>query len=162
MNTNTQKVMFSSKSDNWSTPQGLYDLLNLEFNFTLDPCADSLNAKCAKFYTQQDDGLAKDWSREVVFCNPPYSQLAEWVKKAKDESMHKGSDGAVVAMLIPARTDTRTFHNDILPYASEIRFVKGRLKFGNQTNPAPFPSMIVVFRPFSMLFNVKVSSYERN
>lgn len=161
MNNNTQQVMFSSKSDNWSTPQGIFDLLNLEFKFTLDPCADPLNAKCSKFYTEQDNGLSKDWDDEVVFCNPPYSQLAKWVEKARNEAMNK-QHGAIVALLIPSRTDTKVFHQHILPFASEIRFVRGRLKFGNQTNAAPFPSMIVVFRPHTVPNNAKVSSYERN
>jgi len=85
------KIHFSSKSDNWATPQSFYDELNKEFNFTLDPCATKENAKCAKFYTMEDDGLSKSWDNEIVFCNPPYGRsIKHWVKKAS-ESVGGGS-----------------------------------------------------------------------
>lgn len=132
------KVMFSSNHDEWATPDDFFNQLNKEFNFTLDPCCTKQNHKCDKYFTLEDDGLSQDWSGETVFCNPPYSQIAQWVKKAWKE-------GTIVVLLIPARTDTKYFHNYIYN-RSEIRFVKGRLKFGNCKNAAPFPSMIVVFR----------------
>ena len=132
--------MFSSKSDIWATPQEFFNSLNAEFNFTLDPCALPDNAKCSKFYTPEQNGLKQDWSNETVFCNPPYSDIKNWVEKAYNEAKR----GAKVVMLIPARTDTRYFH-DFIYGQHEIRFVRGRLKFGDQKNSAPFPSMVVVF-----------------
>lgn len=132
-------VHFSSQSDNWATPQDFFDKLHQEFHFTLDPCADISNAKCTKFYTRDDDGLSKSWDNEIVFCNPPYGrEISKWVKKASEAS------GGVVVMLIPARTDTKYFHEYIYNKA-EVRFIKGRLKFGGHQNSAPFPSMIVIF-----------------
>lgn len=134
-------VMFSSKTDNWATPQDLFDLLDAEFHFTLDPCADLSNHKCPRYFTREEDGLAQSWAGETVFCNPPYGrELSKWIKKAADESCR-----ATVVMLIPARTDTSAFHDYILGKA-EIRFIRGRLKFGGAKFNAPFPSMVVVFR----------------
>lgn len=135
------EAMFSSKTDEWATPQDFFDELNREFQFTLDPCADHTNHKCAAYYTKEQDGLAQSWKGETVFCNPPYGrELPKWIKKCHDEAEH-----ATVVMLIPARTDTRAFHSYIYG-KSEIRFIKGRLKFGNSKNSAPFPSMVVIFR----------------
>lgn len=137
------ELMFSSKTDLWSTPQSFYDNLNKEFNFTLDPCATKDNHKCDKFYTKEDDGLSKSWIGESVFCNPPYGrEIKHWVKKCYLESMQKNT---LVVALLPARTDTEWFHMYIYNKAKEIRFIKGRLKFGGCANPAPFPSMVVVF-----------------
>jgi phage N-6-adenine-methyltransferase len=136
-------VMFSSKTDEWSTPQDFFNELNKEFNFTLDPCATPENAKCEKYYTKEDDGLKQDWSGETVFCNPPYSRaIKDWVKKCYEESKKPNT---TVVMLIPARTDTSYFHDYIYHKAKEIRFIRGRLKFGNAKNSAPFPSMVVIF-----------------
>lgn len=133
-------LMFSSKTNEWATPQEFFDKLNAEFNFTLDPCATKENAKCEKFYTQEDDGLKQSWDNETVFCNPPYGRgIKYWVKKASEAT------GGAVVMLIPARTDTTYFHNYILGKA-EIRFIRGRLKFGGSLNSAPFPSMVVIFK----------------
>lgn len=135
--------MFSSKTDEWSTPQDFFDELNKEFNFTLDPCATPENAKCEKYYTKEDDGLKQDWSGETVFCNPPYGRaIKDWVKKCYEESKKPNT---TVVMLIPARTDTSYFHDYIYHKAKEIRFIRGRLKFGNAKNSAPFPSMVVIF-----------------
>ena len=137
------KVMFSSETDLWSTPQDFFDELNAEFHFTLDPCATRENAKCARFFTVEDDGLKQDWQGETVFCNPPYGrEIGKWVKKCYEESKKPGT---TVVMLIPARTDTSYFHDYIYGKAREIRFIRGRLKFGDATNSAPFPSMVVVF-----------------
>ena len=139
---NMNKALFSSASIEWATPQDLYDKLNDEFHFTLDPCALPTNAKCARFYTPEDDGLKQDWGGEIVFCNPPYGrQLGSWVRKCREESWKPNTK---VVMLIPARTDTRWFHDHIYN-KSEIRFIKGRLKFGDSKASAPFPSMIVIF-----------------
>lgn len=135
-------VMFSSKTDLWSTPQNFFDKLNREFRFTLDVCALLENSKCEKFYSPDIDGLKQEWGGRV-WCNPPYGRgIAEWVKKGF-ESVQDGT-ASVCVMLLPARTDTRWFHEYIYKKA-EIRFVKGRLKFGNSENSAPFPSMVVIF-----------------
>ena len=140
------KGLFSSNTELWATPQAFYDQLNQEFGFTLDPCALPDNAKCAKFFTPEDDGLAQDWSGERVFCNPPYGRkIAAWVKKCHDEAQK----GALVVMLIPARTDTSYFH-DYIYHKAEIRFVRGRLKFGNAEQGAPFPSMVVIYNKESI------------
>lgn len=132
-------LMFSSKTPEWATPQDLFDELNKEFNFTLDPCATKENAKCKKYYTKEDDGLSKDWYGETVFMNPPYGrEIGKWVKKA-------ALSATTVVCLLPARTDTKWFHLYINNVA-EIRFIKGRLKFGDSKNSAPFPSMIVIYK----------------
>lgn len=138
-------LMFSSKKQDWATPQDLFDNLNKEFYFTLDPCADDQNHKCERYFTVEQDGLSQDWAEEVVFCNPPYGrEVSKWVKKCYDET-HSGNCKCAV-MLLNARTDTRWFHEYIYPHkADEIRFIKGRLSFGDSKNRAPFPSMVVVF-----------------
>ena len=137
------EVHYSSKSNEWATPQNLFDELNDEFNFTLDPCATDENAKCSKYFTIEDDGLSKDWSNDVVFMNPPYGrEIKKWIKKAYEESLN----GATVVCLIPARTDTTYWHDFIFGKANDIRFLRGRLKFGNSKNSAPFPSAIVVYQ----------------
>lgn len=136
--------LFSSERMDWETPKNLYDKLDDEFNFTLDPCASAENHKTKKFFDKNDDGLSKDWSGETVFCNPPYGRgIALWVEKCYKESLKPHT---LVVLLIPARTDTIYFHNWILG-KSEIRFIKSRLKFelhGQSFAPAPFPSMVVV------------------
>lgn len=136
-------VLFSSNNEVWATPQDFYDKLNNEFNFNLDPCAIFENAKCDKYFTPEQNGLIQDWKGHTVFCNPPYGRkIYDWVKKCSEESK---KNGTTVVMLIPARTDTRYFHDFIYHKAKEIRFVKGRLRFGGATENAPFPSMVVVF-----------------
>lgn len=137
------ELMFSSETCEWPTPQDFFDKLDSEFHFTLDPCADVVNHKCDRYYTKAEDGLTKNWGGQTVFCNPPYGrEISKWVKKCYEES-HK--DNTTVVMLIPARTDTSYFHDYIYNHA-EVRFIRGRLKFGNSKNSAPFPSMVVVFR----------------
>ena len=134
--------MFSSKSNEWATPQDFYNKLNEEFHFNLDPCATSENAKCEKYFTIEDDGLKQEWGGYKVFVNPPYGrEIKDWVKKSYEEGQKPNT---IVVMLIPARTDTAYFHDYIYGKA-EIRFLRGRLKFGNSKNAAPFPSMVVVF-----------------
>ena len=138
-----KELIFSSKTDMWATPQEFYDKLNDEFNFTLDPCATEDNAKCDNFFTVDDDGLKQDWSGNIVFCNPPYGRaIKEWVKKSYEESL---KNNTTVVMLIPSRTDTIYFH-DFIYGKAEIRFIKGRLKFGDAKNSAPFPSIVVIYR----------------
>ena len=134
-------VMFSSNTPEWATPQDLFDALDAEFKFTLDPCSTDENAKCEKHYTKAQDGLRQDWTGERVFCNPPYGrEMPKWIKKCYQHKL----GGGIAVMLIPARTDTKAFHEYIYGKA-EIRFIKGRLKFGGSKNNAPFPSMVVVF-----------------
>lgn len=127
------KAMFSSQSDMWETPQELFDKYNEIYHFETDVCAVPENAKCEKYYTPEKDGLVQEWMG-VCWCNPPYGrEIGKWIKKAHESK-------ATVVMLLPARTDTKW----CLPYG-EIKFLKGRLKFGGK-NSAPFPSMICVFR----------------
>ena len=139
-------ALLSSKSNEWATPQAFFDELNKEFNFTLDPAATAENAKCAKFYTQEQNGLIQDWSGETVFCNPPYGrEIGKWVEKCYNEHV---KHNVTVVMLIPARTDTTYFHEYIYKRA-ELRFVKGRIKFiqnGKEGDAAPFPSMVVIYK----------------
>ena len=135
------KVHFSSASDLWSTPQEFFDTLNAEFHFTVDVCATQENAKCSTFFTKQDDGLKQKWCG-VVWMNPPYGrEIGQWMDKAY-ASMQ---EGATVVCLVPARTDTAWWHSYAVQ--GEIRFIRGRLKFGGQVNSAPFPSAVVIFKP---------------
>jgi phage N-6-adenine-methyltransferase len=141
-------AMFSSATDDWATPQWLFDELNAEFGFKLDACATAENAKCGTWYDRETDALKADWSKVgnegpgAVWCNPPYGRvIGLWVDKARETA----KQGRTVVCLLPARTDTRWFHDHIHNQA-EIRFLRGRLKFGGSKNSAPFPSMIVVFR----------------
>ena len=140
------KALFSSKNNCWCTPQDFFDVLNAEFHFVLDAAATKESAKCSKYYTPEDDGLSQSWNvGGTVFCNPPYGkEIGKWVKKAYDEYLR----GSKVVMLIPARTDTRYFHDYIYGKA-ELRFIKGRLKFtdedGKSYDAAPFPSMVVCY-----------------
>lgn len=136
------EIMFSRNSDEWATPQYIFDELNAEFHFDLDPCSDSNNHKTNEYYTTEENGLEKDWGGRCVFCNPPYSKIQEWVRKCYFESIKPGT---LVVMLIPSRTDTKYFHDYILN-RSEIRFIRGRIHFNDSKNCAPFPSMIVIFR----------------
>lgn len=137
-----QKGMVSSNTNEWATPQLFFDKLNEEFNFTLDPCSTHQNHKCSKYFTLEEDGLSKDWSNEIVFMNPPYGgQAGEWVKKAYLESLK----GAIVVCLIVAAPDRGYWHDFIFPRAAEIRFLRGRLKFGDSSKTAPFGSAVIVF-----------------
>jgi len=145
MNKQTMNTMMSSKKMDWQTPQAFFDKLNQEFGFTLDPATNGTNALCPKFFTEAQDALAQSWQGETCYVNPPYGRvLKNWIRKAYEESQDPNT---TVVMLIPARTDTKYWHEYVMQ-ASEIRFVQGRLKFGGgQTDdPAPFPSAVVVFK----------------
>lgn len=132
--------MMTSKTPEWETPKELFDELDREFNFQLDVCATKENAKLRWFFTKEDDGLEQDWMNARCWMNPPYGrEIGKWIKKASE------IQGGVVVALLPARTDTKWFHDYIYKKA-EIRFIKGRVKFGGK-GPAPFPSMIVIFNP---------------
>ena len=129
-----------ARQQEWSTPQELYDELDAEFSFTLDPCATPENAKCKKFYTKEDDGLTKRWAGERVFMNPPYGrEVRAWVEKAYLEK------DALTVGLLPARTDTSWFHDYVYGGGIEIRFLRGRIKFSG-AGSSPFPSMVVVWK----------------
>lgn len=139
------KVHYKSNSNEWETPQKLFDKYDNVYLFTLDPCCTHENAKCKKHYTIEDNGLAKSWEGERVFMNPPYGRgIGKWIKKAFAESIH-----ATIVCLIPARTDTAYWHDYIFGHA-EITFLRGRLYFkkpNGETGPAPFPSAVVIYRP---------------
>ena len=138
----------SSERMDWETPQTLFDELDAEFHFTVDAAASDANAKCARYYTVEQNGLDQDWGRERVFCNPPYGRdVARWARKAYREA---AKPGTLVVLLVAARTDTLWFHDYIWNgKASEVRFLRGRLRFeldGEPGNAAPFPSLIAIYR----------------
>ena len=134
-------VHFMSQTNEWSTPKETYDALHREFGFTLDPCCTHENAKCGRHFTLAEDGLTQDWGHETVFMNPPYGrEISKWMQKAHESAM----GGTTVVCLVPARTDTKWFHDFAMK--GEIRFLKGRLKFNEGKNSAPFPSAVVIFR----------------
>lgn len=137
-------ALYSSRSEEWPTPREFFVALDAEFHFTLDPCAAPDNAKCQRYFTKEQDGLRQCWRRHRVFCNPPYGRMMWlWARKCFEASR----EGALVVLLAHARTDTRWFHDWVYGKATEIRFVKGRLKFGNGTQSAPFPSLVAIYRP---------------
>jgi phage N-6-adenine-methyltransferase len=140
----------TSKSTIWATPDALALALNQEFDFTIDVAAHVGNAKVDRFFDKDSDALAQSWAGERVFCNPPYGRdLGRWVEKAMHESQEHG---ALVVMVLPARTSTIWFHRYCLPHA-EVRFLKGRLSFtlgGSGRSEAPFASMVVIFRPWQI------------
>lgn len=149
MNEHEKEVLFSSDKTNWRTPQWLLDELDKEFDFFLDAAADETNAKCADFLTEEDDALSMNWDcGGTIWVNPPYGRTLtpQWVKKMSEQC----DRGNLIVALLPARTDTRWFHQYIYK-KHEVRFIKGRLKFqdndGNTLSAAPFPSMLVIFRP---------------
>ncbi len=155
MNDTTAKTMFSSDKNYWETPQALFDELNEEFHFTLDAAASDDNHKCSRYFTAQNSGLEQDWGGQSVFVNPPYgnTETGDWTRKCYEEAQKPDT---TVVLLIPARTDRKSFHQYI--YDSDtyterpgvkIRFLKGRLKFelsGQPVGTAPFPSMVVIFK----------------
>ncbi len=134
-------VHFSSKSDNWETPQNLFDELNSIFNFTTDVCASADNKKCQHYYDVEMNGLKQDWVG-TCWMNPPYGrEIIKWMKKAYESSLN----GTTVVCLVPARTDTKWWHEYAIK--GNITFIRGRLKFGGHKNSAPFPSAIIIFKP---------------
>jgi site-specific DNA-methyltransferase (adenine-specific) len=135
--------LFSSSSDEWETPQYVFNILKQEFNFQIDVCANSENTKCKEYFTKEIDGLKQEWSPYRCWMNPPYGRtIKQWMKKALDES----KKGALVVCLIPSRTDTKWWH-EFTMRSAEIRFIEGRLCFGNGKQSAPFPSCIAIFYP---------------
>lgn len=141
MNTTiADSVFLSSQTVEWATDTAFFEQVNREFHFTVDVAATDENAKCARYYTIETDGLMQDWDGETVWCNPPYGdRIKDWMYKA-------ATSDATTVLLVPARTDVKWFHEIVLPRA-EVRFIKGRLRFGGSKDPAPFPTMLVIFRP---------------
>lgn len=134
-------TLFSSASEEWATPQDLFDRLNEKYSFNLDAASTDENAKCERHFTKEQDGLSKNWGGCRVWLNPPYGRtIGAWIRKAYEEAQKPDT---LVCMLLPARTDTAWFHDYCVK--GEIEFLRGRLKFGGSKNSAPFPSMIVVF-----------------
>jgi phage N-6-adenine-methyltransferase len=133
--------LFTSNTDLYGTPQKLFDDLHAEFDFQLDVCAIPENAKCLRYFTPEQDGLAQKWEG-VCYMNPPYGrEIGGWMKKAYESSL----EGATLVCLLPSRTDTAWWH-DYVTKAAEIRFLRGRLKFNDSKGSAPFPSVIVIFK----------------
>lgn len=142
-------LMFSKASDEWSTPQAFFDALHAEFHFTVDGAATAENTKCADYWSAADTWREGDWRGHVVWLNPPYSKVYAFMRRAQAEA----AGGATVVCLVPSRTDTRWWHDLAWdgerhqPRAGvEVRFVRGRLKFGDGKNSAPFPSVVIIFR----------------
>lgn len=148
MNEATQKVMFSSASENWATPRSLLEAVRQEYALELDVCASPENTACPRFFTKAQNGLAQPW-REVCWMNPPYGRgIGEWIAKAAQSA----AEGATVVCLLPARTDTKWWHAYCEPvlrgrWPGEVIFIEGRLHFNEAPAGAPFPSVLVVFKP---------------
>jgi phage N-6-adenine-methyltransferase len=137
------RPLMSSLTDDWGTPSEFYAGLHHEFGFTLDVAASHTNAKCDRYFTVEDDGLAQPWAPEICWMNPPYGRsIPAWVAKA----WHESTLGATVVGLLPARTDTAWWHDYVLK-AGELRFVRGRLRFYGIAKDAPFPSAVAIWRP---------------
>jgi len=151
----SESVHFRSRSDRWVTPQDLFEELDAEFHFDLDVSALPENAKCARFFTPKDDGLKQEWTG-TCWMNPPYGRtVGKWIEKARHSAEE---NGATVVCLLPARTDTTWWHEHIAGSGAEVRFLKGRLKFGDQDNSAPFPSVIVVFHGNPLKKNITLKA----
>ncbi len=135
-------AMFSSASCEWETPKEFFDRQDAVYHFDLDVCATPGNAKCARYYTEEQDGLVQPWTGRC-WMNPPYGRtIGKWVQKAYESV--RGGDADLVVCLLPARTDTAWWHDYCMK--GEVQFIRGRLKFGNARNAAPFPSALVIFR----------------
>ena len=141
-----RSVHFRSDTAQWSTPDDLFAWLDSEFHFTCDVCAEETNAKCPQYFTPQVDGLFQRWAG-VCWCNPPYgADIDRWVQKAYESSLF----GTTVVGFLPARVDTRWWHHYVS--RAEVRYLKGRLRFGGQANGAPFPSAVVIFNGWETEF----------
>ncbi|MDW5563931.1 MAG: DNA N-6-adenine-methyltransferase [Methanomassiliicoccus sp.] len=143
---NERAAMTSSKTPEWGTPWSLFWRLDEEFSLNLDVCATPLNAKCSRYFTREDDGLAKEWAGRC-WMNPPYGrEIIKWIRKAYESSL---KEAEIVVCLLPARVDTEWFHEWVWGKA-EVRFLRGRVRFidesGRQADPALFPSMVAIYR----------------
>lgn len=159
-----QEAMVSSKTVEHITPQFFFDRLNEEFHFTLDPCATHDSHKCEKYFTIEENGLLQDWSKDIVFMNPPYGgHTGDWIKKAYEESLK----GATVVCLIAVGTNRSYWHDYIFPFASQIRWLRGTLRFSDMKSTAPFACAIIVFDakernfpPVHYTYNVSYRQYQ--
>lgn len=148
------KVLFSSKKEDWGTPDWLFKYLNRVFSFTLDAAASDENHLCKKYFTKENDSLKQSWKGEIVFLNPPYSRnMGEWIKK--------GSENDSV-ILVPSRTDTNWFHEYCCTNRCYRLFIKGRLKFKGAGNSAPFPSLLLFFNDMKKAFEQVEEDVERD
>jgi phage N-6-adenine-methyltransferase len=143
-------ALFSSDRDDWATPPDLFQKLDREFHFSLDPCCKVATAKCRKFvaFDLGQDGLSASWREEVVFMNPPYGRdIAGWMSRAARAARE---EGATVVALVPCRPDTAWWHDSVMGAAAEIRLLRGRLAYyvhGRAGGSAPFPAVVIVYRP---------------
>jgi phage N-6-adenine-methyltransferase len=137
-------VLFSSRTDEWATPPAFFRKMSRRYGpFDVDVCAVADNAKCERFFSPEQNGLLQPWAGRC-WCNPPYGKtIGQWVRKAWEASV----DGSTVVCLLPARVDTRWWHQYVERFAATVEFLPGRLRFGDATSSAPFPSVVVVFRP---------------
>ena len=142
VNTQLAKSAGCQNKDKWATPQKLFDQLNDRYGFTLDPCCEIHTAKCTKFYTEEQNGLTKDWSGEVVFCNPPYSRdrIKIWMKKCAEEA----AKGVKIVALIPVSSSSKWWHEFVWNNA-RIEFLKGRIRFDGAPHTAPFSSCLAIW-----------------
>lgn len=140
MTSPSMKVHYMSETPEWETPQDFFEKIQKEFRLKVDVCATPYNTKLTDFFSEEQDGLSQDWTGLKCWMNPPYGrEIGKWVEKA-------ATGGAkIVVALLPSRTDTRWWH-DWIQDKAEVRFIKGRLKFGDSKNSAPFPSAVVIFR----------------
>lgn len=140
------KGRYNGNGREWATPPEVFGPLDEEFRFTLDPCATAESAKCARYFTEAQDGLAQSWQGERVFMNPPYGrEIYDWTAKARQES----AGTALVVGLLPASTDLKWWHEDVLAPAAEVRYIRGRVRFlvGDQWANGFFASVVVIWRP---------------
>lgn len=139
-------ALLQSGNTCWATPWDFFQRYDAQYHFTLDVCAQAHNAKCARHFSPQDDGLAQSWAGERCWMNPPYGrEIGRWVEKARREAER----GALVVGLLPARTDTQWFHEHVLPVAHVV-FLRGRIRFVGAAHPAPFPSMLAIWGEYSV------------
>lgn len=146
---NSFEIMSSSDSVEWYTPKWVFKLLNRQFKFSLDAAASSENSLCTKFYSLKDNGLTKDWSKDVVYCNPPYDDNPEWFKK------FSSCKSKSVVALVPIRAGTKYWFDYVYPSASELFIFKGRLKFQNSNQVAPFDACLILWGKGSLGFMSK-------
>lgn len=137
------KALFATNRQDWGTPKTFFDLLDQEFHFTIDICASEDNAKCPRYFTIEDDSLSFTWpANETIYCNPPYGrEVGKWLEKGWEAR----GNGSTVVFLLPARTDTKWFHEWVS--LGEVRFLQGRIIFEGAAAGAPFPSLLLIFRP---------------
>ena len=138
---------YNGNGRHWETPPEIFDPLDEEFDFTLDPCATQETAKCLEFFTEAENGLALPWGSHRVFMNPPYGrEIYAWTRKARIEQ----ASGSLVVGLLPASTDLAWWHEDVIEHA-EVRYIRGRVRFltgGPYRASGFFASVVVIWRPW--------------